>query len=207
MQGEGKKSKNKPDLDFSGRLMRERSVRGDGIEFTGEETKVKRQSGPGLVLLLALCILAGCGGASTDSPTMVERDEVIFVKQDDEEMNAAMKKARDSLDEFERRFKNPQPTDSDFQVKVRLEAEDGPEHVWAEVVRIEGDVFVATIKNYPRYVKNVKFGDEITVTRDKLSDWSYHDKGKKIGGFTVRVLLKRMPQDQAEALKKEIGWD
>jgi len=28
-----------------------------------------------------------------------------------------------------------------------------------------------------------------------------------IGAFTVVVLLKRMPEDRAEALKRQIGWD
>jgi uncharacterized protein YegJ (DUF2314 family) len=160
-----------------------------------------------VALLMMLCVLAGCDWSSTDTSSTAKKDEVVMVDGGDKEMNAAMEKARNSLNEFRDRFKNPQPTDSMFSVKVRIKDENRTEHFWAKVIRIEGDGFVGTIDNHPRIVKNINMGDEVKITKDNLSDWSYHNNGKMIGGFTVRVLLKRIPEDQAEALKKQIGWD
>jgi uncharacterized protein YegJ (DUF2314 family) len=46
--------------------------------------------------------------------------DIVFVPEDDKEMNAAMEKARKSVEEFFKVFQNPQKGQSDFGIKVAI---------------------------------------------------------------------------------------
>ena len=56
----------------------------------------------------------------------------------------------------------------------------------------------AVINNVPRDVKTVRVGQRIDVADDQISDWMYLRKGKIVGNYTMRPLLKRMPAKDAE---------
>ena len=55
-------------------------------------------------------------------------------------------------------------------------------------------------------MKKVRFGQEYSFKRSEISDWMYMAKGKMQGNYTLRVELESMPANEAEALKKKIGW-
>lgn len=152
-----------------------------------------------VLAVLALCCLLAC---STD-----EKDKSTAVREDDAAMNKAMAEARATLDEFTARLRDPKPGDDAFSVKVKVTDENGTEHFWASDVQVVGSGFQAVIDNDPNIVKSVKLGQTVKVTRDEVSDWMYMTNGKMIGNRTLRVLLSRMPNEEADALKKEVGWE
>jgi len=146
-----------------------------------------------------LGLLASCGSGS--------KDEAIAIAEDDAAMNAVILEARETLDDFVARLQNPQPTDRDFALKVEITDENGTEHFWANEVRVTGDGFTAVINNDPNIVKSVDLGERVSVGRDMVSDWMYRDNEVMIGNHTLRVLLGKMPKDEADALKKQCGWE
>jgi uncharacterized protein YegJ (DUF2314 family) len=46
-------------------------------------------------------------------------------------------------------------------------------------------------------VRNVKMGQKWTIKKAEISDWMFMRGGKMYGNYTMRPLLKAMPEDQA----------
>jgi uncharacterized protein YegJ (DUF2314 family) len=154
-------------------------------------------------IILALLLSVSCTVAYAE-----ERDEneIINVHETDKEMNAAMLKANQSLDKFIDRFNNPREGDSNFALKVKISDEYGVEHFWVTELTITETGFSGFISNEARTVKLVSMGQKVNFGPDIVTDWSYDNNGVKQGAYTLRVLLKRMPKEQADYYKKAAGW-
>jgi uncharacterized protein YegJ (DUF2314 family) len=148
-----------------------------------------------LVLLVVTLLIVGCSDRS--------EDPVIEVEADDIEMNVAIAQARSTVDEFVEKLQNPKPTDEGFSVKKMIEDGDDVEHFWLSDVSYSDGIFTGTIGNEPQSVRNVKFGQEVSVAESEITDWMYLDDGKMAGNFTLQVLLKRMPKEQAQAIREQ----
>lgn len=145
-------------------------------------------------ILLALAFVSAPVSYAVDDP-------VIDVPNDDAEMNAAMAKARKTLPEFWRQFDKPGEGINGFCLKVRISSGKNSEHFWLRDIRREGKKYSGIIDNDPAIVKTVKIGDRYTFTDEQISDWSFMRNGKIVGNQTARVLVKRLPPDQAEIYK------
>jgi uncharacterized protein YegJ (DUF2314 family) len=120
-------------------------------------------------------------------------DRIIAVPRDDDEMNAAMARARATVDRFIGALRKPKRSQEQFSFKLPIADGDETEHFWASDVSYDGRAFHGRIGNDPEVVKNVKFGDPVRATPGQISDWMYVDDGRLVGGYTVRVLRNRLP--------------
>jgi uncharacterized protein YegJ (DUF2314 family) len=150
-------------------------------------------------LILALAVtLGGCGN---------ETNNFVQVAEDDAEMNAATAKARETVDQFIAALANP-PSDAEgFAVKAGITDGETVEHMWLTDPVYRDGAFTGTINNEPQRVTNVTFGQSYSVAREEISDWNYMRNGKLVGGYTVRVFVSRMPDDQREAMEAMLGLD
>ncbi|NRA72723.1 MAG: DUF2314 domain-containing protein [Gammaproteobacteria bacterium] len=135
-----------------------------------------------------------------------DENEIMNVHETDNEMNNAMLTANNSLPTFIDRFKKPQEGDSNFALKVMVLDEYGVEHFWVTDITITKNEYQGYISNEPRTVKAVTNGQKVTFDSDIVTDWSYDHKGIKQGAFTLKVLIKNMPKEQADYYKKVVGW-
>lgn len=136
------------------------------------------------------------GVATTSKP---DGPGVVHVGGDDPEMNKAMQRARDSIAEYIIRLQTPPPTQSYLGLKARFEEGDRVEHIWISGVQYKNKMFVGTVGNEPVDVTSVRFGDPVTVPVERVSDWMAVDSGRLVGGYTLRLLRKRMsPEERAE---------
>ena len=135
-----------------------------------------------------------------------QKSETVKDEYDEKEMNQAIETAQSTFDEFLERFRNPQQGDEDFNVKVRIEDENGVEHFWLGDLKLDSEPYSGVIGNDPGIVRNVKFGQEYSFSRSDIIDWMYMSNGRMQGNYTLRVILKSMPKDEAEEIKKSIGW-
>lgn len=71
-----------------------------------------------------------------------------------------------------------------FMIKSAFTENGVTEHMWSKVVSINGDVVVGKLGNRPRHLKNIREGQQHSVSIHELSDWCYAMKGKGEGGFT-----------------------
>lgn len=116
---------------------------------------------------------------------------MVIVSDDDEEMEAAMKQAKATLDEAVALL-----ADHSVTFKVGLpNSNDDLEHIWVDSIETFGDQFTGNLANDPHDLGELKFGDPVTFTRDQVTDWIATDaEGQAKGGFTVEILMRRQGQ-------------
>ncbi len=157
-----------------------------------------------LALSLGACLLTG--QPQDDHVHDEEQDAVILVSADDEEMNAAIQQAQDTLDVFIKNLQSPKPAQADFAIKVRFLLRRGEaEHIWVIDVSYEDDRFTGVVDNVPVNLSEIELGDRITVTTEMVSDWFFIEDGRLVGGYTIRVLRSRMSPDERERFDAEFG--
>lgn len=124
-----------------------------------------------LMLILFSAILISC------SPVRMlfsgESGNVESIPATDEEMNAAIQQAQDTLPLFIGAFQAPTPTQTRFSIKVRFPFgdDDEAEHMWVSDLSFSGNQFNGILGNEPIYVNNLHLGDRVTVDLHDISDW------------------------------------
>ena len=132
----------------------------------------------------------------------------VHVKDDDAAMEAAVNKARETVDQFITAFREQKPGTKNFFVKKPYPTPSGSsEHMWIEV-RAEGNgAFNGTIANDAEETQQVKLGQKVLVKTNEISDWKYEDGKKLIGGYTIRYFVDKMSTAEREAFLKESGFE
>ena len=143
--------------------------------------------------------------ASATLMDKARRDEVVVVENDDADMAAAFRKARETLPEFLALARAPQSTATKLAVKIAIPDGDGNEYFWLTQFEPRGDKYAGRINNTPRSAKQVKFGQVVEFSEAEIVDWLYMEGGKMRGNFTACAMLKREPADQVEAMRKQYG--
>lgn len=141
-------------------------------------------------LVASLLALSGC----TDLPSTI-----VTSGYDEQEMDAAIVRAQSEVDSFIAELGSP--TGSDHAVKVPIENNGQVEHFWLVNVEYENGTFNGKIGNDPGIVKNVQIDQSWSVEKDQISDWMYMRAGKMHGNYTMRPLLKTMPEEEAEEIR------
>jgi uncharacterized protein YegJ (DUF2314 family) len=157
---------------------------------------------PGRVAVVLLAF-TGCGD-SESSPS--SRDPVIHVKATDNEMNAAMEKARVTLDTFIAALQKPGAKQKDFSIKARFEERGKVEHMWVNEVRVDGDLIKGKLGNDPENLKGLHAGMACGFPRSRVSDWMYIDDGRLVGGTSIRLLRNRMSATERKEFDQSIPF-
>lgn len=126
-------------------------------------------------------------------------DAVYDVDSADPAMNAAIARARSEVDSFIK-ILNSGGADS-YSVKVPIADHGETEHFWLSDITYADGVFTGTIDNDPETVHNVKLGQKYSVKKIDISDWLYMKNGKMYGNYTVRVLLPKLPPEEAAKIR------
>ena len=145
-----------------------------------------------VLLLLLLLTVSGC---STNNAS----DSLIEGGYDEQEMDAAIARARSEIDSFIAEMSKG--TGTDFSVKVAIEDKDETEHFWLKGIVYRNGKFEGVIDNEPGMVSNVKRGQRWSAKKSEISDWLFMRDGKMHGNYTLRPLLKTMPEEKAAKLK------
>lgn len=150
-------------------------------------------------LLSAALLFSGCLNPKG-------KDNTISVSGDDPEMNAAISNARNTLPRFWT-IHQAQPEDTDFALKVRITDSGKVEHFWCVDIERTRDGIFGTIDNDPEIVRSVTNGQRIRIPEADISDWMYIVDNQIHGNYTLRVLLKQMPKEEAEVYRAMLAED
>jgi len=71
---------------------------------------------------------------------------------------------------------------------------------------VKDNTYSGTVNNVPEATNEVKYGDTVLIYQDKISDWMFIENGKLRGGFTIRVLCKKMTEGERQKLFEESGF-
>ncbi len=156
------------------------------------------------VLSLMLALAPGLAGAQATDPG---DDKTVTFALDDPEMAAATAQALASLDEFLALSRTPPPGTGTFKLKVMIRDGNVTEHLWVIPFQRTETGFAGILANEPQGVHNVVAGQFIKFNRDDISDWGYTRNGHQVGSFTVCVMLKTMPREDADYMRGHYGFD
>ncbi len=147
---------------------------------------------------LSLLVLAlACCSCSSKPSTLVEGG------YDEKEMDAAIARARSEVDSFIAEM--AKQNGEDFAVKAPIEDKGQTEHFWLTDVVYSNGEFKGQIGNDPGIVGNVKIGQPWTIKKEQISDWMFMRNGKMHGNYTMRPLLKTLPEKEAEKLRSMLA--
>lgn len=133
-------------------------------------------------------------------------DNVFYANDSDETMNRAMDKARETIGYFEKSLHDPQPGQWSFSAKVGLQDGDIREHLWLGDVKIDEDGAVyGTVSNEPVNLTNVSLGAKVLVKGEDISDWMIIERGRLIGGYTVRVYRDQLDEAARADFDQSLG--
>ncbi len=132
--------------------------------------------------------------------------QVFNVDQHNLAMRRAVYQARRTVGVFIQALQKPGPGESDFEVKKPFVQDGVVEHLWLSDVTFSGNRFHGFVDNKPAKIKGLKMGDRVSVNANEISDWAFVDKGRLIGGYTIRVLYYELPPAGRVALQKEVRF-
>lgn len=142
---------------------------------------------------LALILLAACSGGGEDA---------AFRKA----MTKASEQAQARFDDFWARYTAPAENEYDFRIKIDLAGEVPPVveggGLWVEaIVPLEAGYSARA----SAAAGQIGEGEPVTFAARDVRDWSFVRGEELIGHYTTRVMLPRLPPEQAEALKSMFG--
>jgi uncharacterized protein YegJ (DUF2314 family) len=155
--------------------------------------------------LAALALLAAPASLAAQPQTAAgTEDKLVSVSERDPDMNAAIAEARRTLPEFLAVVAKPPPGVRDISFKYPLE---GWEHIWVTNVQHRGDKLTGQLDNEP-VAEGYRLGQQVEVPLSQVSDWSYRGAdGVMRGHRTTRVILGKLPADEAAQIRAWMGWD
>lgn len=157
--------------------------------------------------LVMFLLLASCKKESGQVVKRSGEPDMAYVGADDPGMNAAIRKAGVTLPEFKAVLAAPPARASGFAVKVAFPyGSNNEEHIWLTAPKFANGHVSGVINNEPVDVTTVKLGQQVSVPETRVSDWMYVQDGVLRGGYTVRVLLDRMPAAEQERLVRDMGF-
>ena len=131
---------------------------------------------------------------------------VYNIPNENERMNWAMEKARLTFHYFKECVENPKHGQQYFSVKARIEDNDKAEHIWLMEPNFdkEGNIY-GVVGNEPIDVKNVNINEKIGIAFHDVSDWMIIERGRLIGGYTIRAIRDGLTDTDLKNFDKSIG--
>lgn len=151
----------------------------------------------------------GCNGCNNTQTLKIERKgepPIYSVQNDDAEMNHAIMSAIQTLDSFKVALLSKNKDYKYFALKSRFITPNGSEHIWLKNIILKDKKYVGIVANLPESISDVKLGDTISILKNNITDWMYLDNKKLRGGFTIRLLRKRMTEPDKKQFDAHSGF-
>lgn len=136
--------------------------------------------------------LAACGEESAPRITREGKQDVVGVTKGDLAMDAAIARARASVDTLVNRLRNSsQPLLA--QVKAPFGSGDQIEHMWVGNLSYDSRALHGRLASDPVWNSALHRGDSVRLLPQDISDWTIVEGGVLLGGYTIHELRRRMP--------------
>ena len=156
--------------------------------------------------LLAPATLAAQGSSRANRAAEIggrDQGEVVYIRDDDPAMLAAIAEAQRTLPEFLAVLAKPDPLITNVVFKYPLA---GKEHIWVDDVARDGDYLTGRLANDP-VLRGFSYQQEVRVKLSDVSDWAYRNPaGIMQGHRTTRVLMQTAPAAMRKSLMEDFGW-
>jgi uncharacterized protein YegJ (DUF2314 family) len=142
---------------------------------------------------------------------------IVSVDGKDPEMNQAIAEAVKTFPEawkkIEEDSRKPEPALDMVMIKAAFRdpgaTGDDAELMWVGDFTFDGKTIKGELANEPNRLKSVKMGQKVTIPLADLRDWIYFENEKVKGGFTEKLIHKRMSPSEKKAHNEGTGvnWD
>ena len=119
------------------------------------------------------------------------RSKTVKYSSEDAEMSAAIRKAKETIEQFFEAFVEQTEGQKSFLLKVVFDKGDQREHIWLADLDFRGSKPSGVIANEPK-LPNLKFMQRVKFNPSHISDWMYVEDDYLIGGYTTRLIRHRM---------------
>lgn len=140
---------------------------------------------------------------------VIRRDnesDVYFIAEDDPEMKKAREKACLTLWYFKSSLRKPKLGQGSFSVKACIKDGEAYERIWLREVSLDDDgIFYGIVDNLPLQVNNIRRNLRVGVEESAVSDWLIIDRGRLIGGYTIRCIHEKLNVDRHEYFDEGLG--
>ena len=160
-----------------------------------------------MALGTALSAGAPVHAADENSVHRAGQPDVFMVPPEDARMSEAIARARGSIEEFIAAFGRPAERQRSFAIKVPVIEGTQVEEVWVDLETFANGQFTGHIANEPLSLHRVHLGDRIVVDRERIRDWMYVDRGRLVGGYTIRALRLAMSEDARKAFDATLPFE
>lgn len=126
------------------------------------------------------------------------------ILSEEEKMFLSIEKAKNTLHYFVKVIINPTQNQANFSIKAKLKDNLKEENLWINNVKYDNGIFEGIVGNYPKVIKNVKFGSVIRVNIDDVIDWMFIDNKRLIGGYSIRVARSIMSEQDRNKFDKSL---
>ncbi|MEX0287514.1 MAG: DUF2314 domain-containing protein [Flavobacteriaceae bacterium] len=110
---------------------------------------------------------------------------------DDEALAKSERMAQKNLSYFIAEFRNKNDNSNEFYVKVKLTEDGVVEHMWIDILELDGDQSIGLLDNDPLKFKRLKYLDTVKFDINKAEDlMMYENDSLKLGGFLQAELGK-----------------
>ncbi len=152
------------------------------------------------ILIAAGLLLSACSGPT--DPEVAR--EATYQKS----LLAATLAARAHLPFFWTHEQAPTATEYDFRLKVSLPRKDGlpgKAQAWLDRVARDGAALSGQLAAETPELAGLKQGDVVDFTEPQIVDWAFFSGEKLYGHYTTRVMLPKLPLEQADAMRSMFG--
>lgn len=128
------------------------------------------------------------------------------VKENDSEMNHAVRTARKTVNTFINALQHPTAKQRDFQVKKPCVHMGVFEHIWLSNVTYSGGWLHGKVDNRPVHCVGLKMGNPLSVDPHEITDWAFVNNGRLVGGYTIRVLFNELSPERKKDFEKTANF-
>ena len=156
-----------------------------------------------IAILFALLVVTSC---ASGNPAPAAPGKPAPVSE--EELNAAIEQARETMDTLLRAVLSPKESYDFLGVKVRFTKQDGGyDDNWVEPVDYYDGIFTIRMMDGLTYNTNLHPDRTLDVPAKKVIDWMIVEKdGTLIGGYTIRLAYEHMSSDEKKEFLRVTGY-
>lgn len=157
-----------------------------------------------ILLSIAAPALAQTAPAPAPGP---DSNGLVWVKDDDPKMTAAMAEAKRTLPDFLKRLAHPAADERQFGIKYDIVPGPKAEFIWTHDLRVDASgAITGALDDDAVMIGGFKADQRVTIPTADIVDWGYF-KGKVMqGNRTTRVILDLVDADEAAAIRRAYGW-
>ena len=144
-----------------------------------------------ILFIVCLILVTSCESSVSGTPVT------------DEQFDAAVEQAHDTLNTLRQTLLSPRPSYSFVGLKVRFTGREVSEDIWTEPVAYFEGVFTIQMIDGLTIKPGLNTGRTVTVSLDDVLDWVIvEEDGNLIGGFTIRLTYDHMtPEEKVEFIR------